>query len=62
MDLYPAESRLVDPSNRFYLWCVPKGVLRWGLPGRKRHVIGPEEAIAPQRPFPEPHDSPKEAA
>src|SRR5690606_20517486 len=25
VELYPAESRLVDPSNRFYLWCVPKG-------------------------------------
>lgn len=50
IELYPAESRLQDPSNRFYLYCVPKGVLKFG--GTKRLVCTPEEAIAPQRPFP----------
>ena len=52
LELYPAESRLVDPSNRFYLWCVPKGVITWGLPGNRRHVCDAEDAIAPQRPLP----------
>ena len=51
VELYPAESRLVDPSNCFYLWCVPKGVIPWGLP--QRRVLTLAQAIAPQRPFPE---------
>ena len=50
IELYPAESRLKDPSNKFYLWCVPRGVLKFGIPGNRR-VLSPEEAIAPQRPF-----------
>lgn len=53
VELYPAESRLKDPSNRFYLWCAPKGVFEFGLSGG-RIVCGPESAIAPQRPFGEP--------
>jgi hypothetical protein len=57
VELYPAESRLKDPSNRFYLWCVPKGLLKFGLPGG-RHVLTSAAAVAPQRPFPEePHDA-----
>jgi hypothetical protein len=51
VELYPAESRLKDPSNWFYLWCVPKGVLEFGLPGG-RLVLAIAEAKAPQRPFP----------
>ena len=50
VELYPAESRLIDPSNRFYLWCVPKGVFLFGLPGG-RDVVPSSFAIAPQRPF-----------
>jgi len=50
VELYPAESRLVDPSNRFYLFCFPKGVIPWGFV--ERHVVGPEKAVAPQRAFP----------
>jgi len=52
LELYPSESRLKDPSNRFYLWCVPPGVIPWGL-GGGRLVLGPGQAQAPQRPFPE---------
>lgn len=51
IELYPAETRLKDPSNHFYLWCVPKGILQFGLPGGRR-VLDAHEAIAPQRPFP----------
>lgn len=52
VELYPAESRLVDPSNRFYLWCFPPGVLSaLGFP--TRIVKPPLEGGAPQRPFPE---------
>lgn len=51
LELYPAESRLVDPSNRFYLWCVPKGVIQWGLKVEGRRVWDFERSQAPQRPF-----------
>lgn len=50
VELYPAESRLIDPSNRFYLWCVPKGVFVFGLVGR--NVLDSKQSGAPQRPFP----------
>ena len=50
VELYPAESRLVDPSNRFYLWCFPPGMVPWGLPGG-RHVLD-SNPDAPQRRFP----------
>lgn len=51
VELYPSERRLKDPSNRFYLWCVPFGVLTFGLPGG-RLVLPAARAVAPQRPFP----------
>ena len=51
VELYPAESRLVDPSNRFYLFCAPFGVFAFGLPGASRRVNGPDTAIAAQRAF-----------
>lgn len=50
IELYPAESRLVDPSNFFILWAFPPGVLNIGMP--RRHVLGHREAQSPQRPFP----------
>lgn len=50
IELYPAESRLQDPSNCFYLFCVPSGVIPWG--GTERIVSNPKDAIAMQRAFP----------
>lgn len=50
VELYPAESRLTDPSNRFYLWCAPKGVFAFGFDHRRVWDI--DEAKAPQRPLP----------
>jgi len=52
LELYPSESRLRDPSNRFYLWAFPPGTVLWGLPGDHRIVLDVEEAKAPQRGFP----------
>ena len=52
VELYPAESRLKDPSNARYLWCR-----RTAFPfGMKppRVVFNSDVAIAPQRPFDEP--------
>jgi hypothetical protein len=52
VEIYPAESRLKDPSNRFYLWCAPRGVFNFGMM-EGRLVLDIGEAIAPQRPLPE---------
>lgn len=52
LEQYPAESNLKDPSNQFYMWCVPKSIIGWGLPG-DRSVLTLAQSIAPQRPFPE---------
>lgn len=51
MELYPAEARLVDPSNFFILWAFPPGVLNIGMAARQVLDLG--EAQAPQRPFPD---------
>lgn len=50
VELFPAESRLKDPSNARYLW-ARKAPFGFGLPGG-RLVLDHLEAIAPQRPFP----------
>jgi hypothetical protein len=49
-ELFPAESRLKDPSNARYLWCR-KEPFDFGIPGG-RVVLDAHEAIAPQRAFP----------
>ena len=51
VELYPAEDRLVDPSNRFYLYCAPKGVFTFGF--THRQVLEPLNEGVPQRPFAE---------
>jgi hypothetical protein len=50
-ELYPAESRLLDPSNYYTLWCFP-GIkrLKVGKDGERR-VWNADEALAPQRMF-----------
>lgn len=50
VELYPAESRHLDPSNRYYMWCVPQGVYVFGLVGRS--ILDAGQSLAPQRPFP----------
>lgn len=50
VELYPAESRLKDPSNARYMWAF-KGQAPFGLPSG-RMVLDAEQAFAPQRPFP----------
>jgi hypothetical protein len=55
VEIYPAESELKDPSNRFYLFCFRKGTvlakLGAGLPAG-RQVFTSEQAFVPQRAFP----------
>lgn len=51
IELYPAESQLVDPSNQFFMYVVPKSCVGWGLQGG-RNVVTAKDSRAPQRPFP----------
>lgn len=55
VELYPAESRLVDPSNYYILWCAPR--IDIGL-YVGRTIAGPEDSIAPQRPWPKGFEPP----
>lgn len=49
-ELYPAESRLLDPSNYYTLWCFPGlKYLKVGIV--KREVLDADRALAPQRAF-----------
>ena len=50
-ELYPAESRLLDPSNYYSLWCFP-GLrrIKVGI-NEGRRVLNADEALAPQRGF-----------
>lgn len=50
-ELYPAESRLLDPSNYFTLWCFP-GLKRIKVGHMERRVLDANEALAPQRALP----------
>lgn len=54
VELYPAESRLIDTANQFHLWVFREGVkLPFGY-NQGRHVTGPEMATpinAVQREF-----------
>lgn len=47
-ELYPAESRLLDPSNYYALWCFP-GLKRIKVGIEVRDVKDADEALAPQR-------------
>lgn len=52
-ELYPAESRLIDPSNYYTLWCFP-GLKRIKVGVTEgRRVLNADEALAPQRGFEE---------
>lgn len=48
VELYPAESRLLDPSNYYTLWCFP-GVRRLKIGVDVRDVRDADLALAPQR-------------
>lgn len=51
-EVFPAESRLVDTSNQFHLWCFPKGVFEFGFGGER--TVTDADGIMPnqrQRPF-----------
>lgn len=49
IEVYPKESEKVDPSNFFLLWCLHGGLWIDLSVASQRHVLTPDEAIAPQR-------------
>lgn len=60
MELFPAESRLVDTSNQFHLFCSPDPTFRFPWGYQEREVMDREELAADpdaqgavQRPFDE---------
>jgi len=50
IELYPAESRLMDPSNYYMLWCFQ---VRIKVGPKIRRVMTQRQALAPQRAFAE---------
>jgi hypothetical protein len=51
-ELFPSESRLVDTSNQFHIWCLPAG-LRFPFGYRDRPVMEGNGEKSWQDPFPE---------
>jgi hypothetical protein len=49
-ELYPAESRLLDPSNYYTIWAFP-GLKRIKVGVNERRVLNVDEAWSPQRAF-----------
>ncbi len=54
VELFPAESRLVDSANQFWLWCMPPG-MQWPFGFKERAVADqdPEFPLSRQRPLEE---------
>lgn len=50
VELYPAETRLVDTSNQFHLWCFPQFRLPFGFDER---LVSEESPGVTQRRFPQ---------
>lgn len=51
-ELFPAESRLVDTSNQYHLWCLPEGQqFPFGFHDRRCVVDGIGSCGSVQRPF-----------
>lgn len=53
IELYPAESRLVDTANQFHLWCVAEPLFRFPFGYTSRLVTGESGGGAVQRPLEE---------
>jgi hypothetical protein len=51
MELYPAESRLVDTANQYHIWCFPNATFPFGF-HEGRLVTEAESDGSKQRPFP----------
>jgi hypothetical protein len=51
VQLFPAESRLVDTSNQYHLYCVTDPTFRWPFGFNERLVMDNPGGKAKQRPF-----------
>jgi len=51
MEIYPAESRLVDTANQYHLWCIDNPIFRWPWGFRERSVSETSVGASKQRPF-----------
>lgn len=51
IELYPAESRLVDTATQFHLWCVPDPLFRFPIGYHAGRVVSGEHGGAVQRPL-----------
>ncbi len=51
VELYPAESRLVDSANQFHLWCLPESGMRFPFGFNERFVTDKPFSRSKQRPF-----------
>lgn len=56
VEIYPAESRLVDTANQYHLWVISDPTFRWPFGLDYRAVVGKGFNGAVQRPFDEPTD------
>jgi hypothetical protein len=52
VELYPAESRLVDTANQYHLWVLKDAAVRFPFGFQERFVCNVSEMGARQRPFP----------
>jgi len=44
VELYPAESRLVDTANQFHLWCVEDPAYRWPIGYSQGRIVSNENS------------------
>ncbi|MFA6971785.1 MAG: hypothetical protein WC208_10340 [Gallionella sp.] len=54
VELYPADSRMVDSANQYHLWCIDDKTFRFPFGFNERFIGGEDEASkvgAKQRPF-----------
>jgi hypothetical protein len=51
VELYPAESRLVDTATQFHLWCVPDPLFRFPIGYDAGRIVSGEADGAVQRPL-----------
>jgi hypothetical protein len=54
VELYPAESRLVDTANQYHLWCLASPKARFPFGYLEREVTDRQTAHSKQRAFDEP--------
>lgn len=49
-ELFPAQSRVNDPSNYFIIWCFPKlKMIKLGSSSKNTYILDSNESLAPQR-------------